>query len=74
MAALQIRDMPDDAMETLKSRAQSRHMSLSSYVRELLLREVGRRTMEEVLAGPRRVQGPPLTNDEIRELIEDGRR
>jgi plasmid stability protein len=73
MSALQIRDMPQDAVETLRRRARARGMSLSAYRRELLLREAGRKTMEEVLAGPRLVQGPPLSNEEIRALIEDGR-
>jgi hypothetical protein len=74
MAALQIRDMPPDAVETLKRRARVRHMSLSSYLRELLLREAGRKSMDEVLAEAPGMQGPPLTNEEIRALIEEGRR
>lgn len=71
---LQIRDMPDDAIEVLRRRAAQRRLSLAAYAREILLREAGRATMHETLSGPRLVTGPPLSASYIRRLIRDGRR
>lgn len=71
---LQIRNMPDQALDTLRRRARQRRMSLTAYAREILLREASRRTMEDVLSAPRQLSGRPLSNREIRKLIAEGRR
>lgn len=66
--------MPEEPLETLRRRARERHMSLSAYVREILVREAQRRTMADVLSGPPLAGGADLSNEEIRALIEEGRR
>jgi len=69
---LQIRNMPDDALEALRERAANRHLSLAAYAREVLVREAARATMEETLAGPRVIAGRRLTPRELKELIRPG--
>jgi plasmid stability protein len=71
---LQIRDVPDQVLETLRERAEDRHMSLAAYVLDVLTQHVMTKSMGEVLAGPRLRRGKPLTNDEIIELSASGRR
>jgi len=44
---LQIRNMPDEALEALRERAARRRLSLAPYAREVLVREAARTTMEE---------------------------
>jgi plasmid stability protein len=70
---LQIRNMPDDALEALRERAAKRHLSLAAYAREVLVREAARATMEETLAGPRVIAGRRLTTRELNQLIRTGR-
>lgn len=70
---LQIRNMPDDAMEALRERATKRHLSLAAYAREVLVREATRATMEETLAGSRVIAGRRLTSRELKQLIRAGR-
>ena len=50
---LQIRNMPDEALDALRERAAKRQLSLAAYAREVLVREAARATMEETLAAPR---------------------
>jgi len=70
---LQIRDMPDDALEALRERAAKRHMSLAAYARQVLVREAARATMDETLAGPRVIAGRRLTTRELKQAIRAGR-
>ncbi len=70
---LQIRNMPDEALEALRERAAKRHLSLAAYAREVLVREAARATMEETLAGPRIISGRRLTTREVKQLIRAGR-
>lgn len=70
---LQIRNMPDDALEALRERAARRHLSLAAYAREVLVREAARATMEETLAGPRAITGRRLTTREVKRLVRAGR-
>jgi len=65
--------MPDDALEALRERAAKRHLSLAAYAREVLVREAGRATMEETLAGPRVIAGRRLAARELKRLIRAGR-
>lgn len=50
MAALQIRNVPDDLLDKLKARAVSRRQSLSEYALAELRRSAERLTLEEALA------------------------
>jgi plasmid stability protein len=70
---LQIRNMPDEALEALRERAAKRHLSLAAYAREVLVREAARATMEETLAGPRVIAGRHLTDRQLKQLIRAGR-
>lgn len=46
---LQIRNVPDEARRALKARAAARGESLNAYLLNLLIREVARPTVAEVL-------------------------
>jgi plasmid stability protein len=70
---LQIRNMPDEALEALRERAARRQLSLSAYAREVLVREAARATMEETLAAPRVIAGRRLTARQLKQLIRAGR-
>lgn len=70
---LQIRNMPDEALETLRERAARRQLSLAAYAREVLVREATRATMEETLAGSRVTAGRRLTARQLKQLIRAGR-
>ncbi|MGW3467766.1 FitA-like ribbon-helix-helix domain-containing protein [Saccharopolyspora sp. NPDC000995] len=50
MATIQIRDIPEEAYETIRKRARSAGMSLQAYMREEVVRMASRRTKEEALA------------------------
>ncbi len=50
MAALQVRNVPDDVHETLRRRSVREGVSLSEYVLRLLMRESAHPTMTEWLA------------------------
>lgn len=71
---LQIRNVPEPVLETLRERADEVHMSLSAYVLEVLTQHAATKSMSQVLAGPRLRRGRPLANDEIVDLIGRGRR
>ena len=71
---LQIRNVPEPVLETLRKRADEAHMSLASYVLEVLTQHVATKSMSQVLAGPRLRQGKPLEDREILDLIARGRR
>jgi len=70
---LQIRNMPDEALEALRERAARRQLSLAAYAREVLVREAARATMEETLTGPRVIGGRRLTARQLKQLIRPGR-
>lgn len=70
---LQIRNMPDEALDALRERAAKRHLSLAAYAREVLVREAARATMEETLAGPRVITGRRLTSRQLKQFIRAGR-
>ncbi len=70
---LQIRNMPDEALEALRERAAKRHLSLAAYAREVLVREAARATMEETLTGPRVIAGRRLRARQLKQLIRAGR-
>lgn len=71
---LQIRDVPGPVLETLRERAEERHMSLASYALEVLTRHAQSKTMGEVLSGPRLRKGRALKEEDILELLASGRR
>lgn len=54
---LQVRDVPEDVHRKLKARAAASGVSLSEYVRQLLVRNASRPTVEE-LTERIRARGP----------------
>lgn len=50
MATIQIRDVPEDAYETIRKRARSAGKSIQSYMRDEVVRMASRRTKEEAMA------------------------
>lgn len=71
---VQVRDLPEDVVATLKTRAEVRGQSLAAYLRDLLTEEAGRPAMEEVMANIASRTPVDHTIDDVRSLIEDGRR
>ncbi|GAC1649711.1 MAG: hypothetical protein NVS9B11_22850 [Candidatus Dormibacteraceae bacterium] len=71
---LQIRDVPEPVLKTLRERAEERHMSLSASALEVLTRHVQSKTMSEVLVGSRLRKGRALKGGYIVKLLASGRR
>lgn len=71
---LQIRDVPEPVLDTLRERAEGRNMSLAAYALEVLTRHAESKTMDELFARPRLRKGKPLRTDDILALIASGRR
>jgi plasmid stability protein len=71
---VQVRDMPEEIVDTLKTRAEARGQSLSAYLRDLLTQEARMPLIEEVMA--RIAQDEPIdySVEDIRAYIEEGRR
>ncbi len=68
---LQIRGIPDETRRTLKARAAARGQSLNAYMLELIGREVGRPTVEEVL--DRAARRSERARESAAETIQAGR-
>jgi plasmid stability protein len=71
---IQIRDVPSDDVDALRSRAAARGMSLSAYLRELIHDDVSRPTMTEIVARIATRDSIEADRDDIRSFIDDGRR
>ncbi|WP_308467693.1 hypothetical protein [Rathayibacter soli] len=71
---IQIRDVPAEEVETLRARAASRRMSLSSYLRELIHDDTSRPAMADVLARIGSRASVEAAGEDIRTFIDDGRR
>jgi plasmid stability protein len=71
---VQVRDIPEDVVATLKTRAEHRGQSLAAYLRDLLTDEAARPSIDEVMATIATRTPVEYTSDDLRSLIEDGRR
>jgi plasmid stability protein len=71
---VQVRDIPEDVVATLKRRAEQRGQSLTAYLRDLLTEEAGRPSIDEVMATIARRTPIDYSSDDLRSLIDDGRR
>lgn len=71
---LQIRDVPSDDAAVLRSRAASRNMSLSSYLRELIHENATRPLMSDVLDRIGSRQSVEASGEDVRSFIDDDRR
>lgn len=71
---IQVRDVPTEDVATLRARAASRNMSLSSYLRELIHDSTSRPEMSEVLARIASREHVEAEGGDIRSFIVDDRR
>lgn len=71
---LQVRDVPAEDARILRSRAASRNMSLSSYLRELIHDDASRPEMRDVLARIAARDNIEADGEDIRSFIDEGRR
>jgi plasmid stability protein len=71
---VQVRDLPEEVVDTLKARAESRGQSLSAYLRDLLTQEAAMPPVEEVMAGIAARDPVSYTIDDLRSFGRDGRR
>lgn len=74
MGILQVRDLPDDVIATLRRRAEAEGISLSAYVRSLLAHEAAQTTPAEVAARFEALEPLDVTDEEIIAAIHEGRR
>ena len=71
---IQVRDVPSEEVDALRSRAAARGMSLSAYLRELIHDDVSRPTMTETVARIATRDNIEADRNDIRSFIDDGRR
>lgn len=71
---LQVRDVPTEDAEALRTRAASRKMSLSSYLRELIHDDASRPAMADVLARIADRDSIEASDEAIRSFIDDDHR
>jgi len=78
MATIQIRELPEDAYETIRRRARAAGQSIQSYMRDQVVEFAGRRTKEEAWAAVEAAlaaeDSPGPTLDRIVADLADDRR
>ena len=73
MTALTIRDVPEDAVRTMKIRAAQAGQSLQAYLRSLIEREAARPTVAEAVEQARRQVTADISSADILAAIDEGR-
>ena len=73
MTALTIRDVPEDAVRTMKIRAAQSGQSLQAYLRSLIEREAARPTVAEAAEQARRQATADISTTDILAAIDEGR-
>lgn len=71
---VQIRDVPNEIVEILKSRAEARGQSLTALLRDLMAEEAAAPSIDEVMANIASREPVNISAEEVRDMIEDGRR
>lgn len=71
---VQVRDLPEEVVLTLKARAESRGQSLAAYLRDLLTQEAAMPSIEDVMADISAREPVRYTIDDLRSFAQDGRR
>jgi plasmid stability protein len=71
---IQVRDLPEDVVATLKARAELRGQSLAAYLRDLLTQEAAMPPVEDVMADIASRESVSYTIDDLRSFAQDGRR
>lgn len=74
MATLQVRDVPDETIETLKAKAKDLGVSLSVYIRQLLDRAAAQPTAEEVFARIATREPVRISTEETLAVLHEARR
>ncbi len=74
LTVVQVRDIPEDVVATLKLRAEQRGQSLAAYLRDLLTQEAAQPSIDEVMATIASRPRIDYSSDELRSPIEEGRR
>lgn len=73
MPILQVRDVPEEVIATLRERAEASGMSLSAYVRDILAAEAEQEPMEDVIDRIASREPVEVTGEEILAAIREGR-
>ncbi|MFD8460464.1 MULTISPECIES: FitA-like ribbon-helix-helix domain-containing protein [Streptomyces] len=73
MTALTIRDVPDDALATLKARAARAGKSLQAYALDVLVGEAARPTLAEAAVRAEAEAGATLSASDVLTAIDDAR-
>lgn len=71
---MQILDVPDDVLASLKRLASTRGQSLQSYLRDLLVAEAGVAKNSMLFAAAADLKGLPEIEDDAAEIIQQGRK
>jgi len=71
---VQVRDLPDEVVATLKARAQGRGQSLTAYLRDLLTQEAAMPPVEGVMADIAHREPITYDIDDLHSFAADGRR
>lgn len=72
-APVQIRDVPEEALDVMRVRAASEGMSLSAYLRRMVVEAAAQPTVAEVLARAAEEPAAGLTMSDIIEATRAGR-
>ncbi|MEU1299841.1 antitoxin [Streptomyces shenzhenensis] len=73
MSVLTIRDVPEDQVRVLKTRAAQAGKSLQAYMQELIARETTKPTMTEMAAQLEREAAAEYTTDDVLTALDEGR-
>jgi antitoxin FitA len=71
---VQVRDLPEEVVATLKARAKARGQSLTAYLRDLLTQEAALPPVEDVMATIAAREPVRYSIDDLRSFTQDGRR
>jgi len=71
---VQVRDVPEEVVATLKARAESKGQSLAAYLRDLLTREAAMPPIEDVMASIASREPVNYSEDDLRSFKQDGPR
>jgi plasmid stability protein len=73
MSVLTVRDVPEDQIRVLKTRAARAGKSLQAYMQELIARETTKPTMADMAAQLEREAAAEYTTDDVLTAIDEGR-
>ncbi|MEU6610278.1 antitoxin [Streptomyces shenzhenensis] len=73
MSVLTIRDVPEDQIRVLKTRAAQAGKSLQAYMQEVIARETTKPTMMEMAARLEREAAAEYSTNDVLTAIDEGR-